>query len=243
MAQRLEEQQRGQRVAQAGKGKLLQPHLSIEGREGAGLFLQEGEELWLWETVAKNTPRARGEQEVTWERKSQVLVALGQRWHCHKCGTAAPPQPLQGRVFRAPTGQNWGVPEPQPALFCASVLGSELSSLAGRLGLAQSLFVGIRTRFGGQQLSAGGSDYHINIGIVQGMEISTPSGCPELRQGLSCPQSLVTNTKNILDMKYLCPSHPRDLPRGIHLLTGSSPWHQILVGCSHWQLFIHPQPG
>lgn len=145
-------------------------------------------------------------------------VALPQVWDCSPL-TATAGEGVQG-THRAELGCPRATTR---ALLCASVLGSELSSLAGRLGLAQSLFVGIRTRFGGQQRSAGGSDYHINIGIVQGMEISTPSGCPELRQGLSCPQSLVTNTKNILDMKYLCPSHPRDLPRGIHLLTGSSP--------------------
>lgn len=174
-----------------GRGSCLQPHLSIEGREGAGLFLQGGEELWLWETVAKNTPRARGEQEVTWERKSQVLVALGQRWHCHKCGTAAPPQPLQGRVFRAPTGQNWGVPEPQPEP-CFVPLFWALSSAAWLAGWAWlSLFLlGLGHDLGASNALLGAQIITSILGLCREWRYRPRQAAPSSGKGSAVPSLL-----------------------------------------------------
>lgn len=110
----LEEQQRGQRVPEAGKGSCLQPQLSIEGREGAGLFLREEksygcEKRWL------KIPRGPGSAGRSLGRAA-IGAAAPRLAGKGGSATRVPPWPPHSHCRggrSAPQGQNWGVPDPQ----------------------------------------------------------------------------------------------------------------------------------
>lgn len=90
-------------MPEAGKGSCLQPHLSIEGREGAGLFLQE-EKSYGCEKRRLKIPRGPGR---SLGRDPDPLHVWG------KGGSATrvalwPPASHGGRMLSAPQGEDWG---------------------------------------------------------------------------------------------------------------------------------------
>lgn len=95
--------------ARGSKGE-LPAATSLHRRQGRSRFVSAGaEELWLRETVAKNTPRSRGGHlgETQALCMAGAAVAVPHVWHRGLLPATA------GRAFSAPKGQNWGGPDPQ----------------------------------------------------------------------------------------------------------------------------------
>lgn len=169
----LEEQQRGQQMPEAGKGSCLQPHLSIEGRAGAGLFLRE-EKSYGCEKRRLKIPQGPGSAGGHSEGASQVLVP--HVWGKGGNATRVALWPPHGRCTQ---GAELGCPRPtNRALPRARVLGSA------------SLLV-MRTRFEALLHSAGSShqcwdcagngdiDPQGNsVPLSSGKASSVPSLCP-----------------------------------------------------------------
>lgn len=158
---------------------------SLHRRQGRSGFVSAGgEELWLRETAAKNTPRGR---EVTRDSPSPCACP-GQRWQCHTC------PPRQGGRSGHPRGRT-GLAQPPrqpcPVLCPCPGLCRHSLACAGNQGTASAL-----------------QGLHTSTGTEQGTVIS-----PSPEKGSASPASVrVTNTREVLDMRHPCTSDPSGMP-------------------------------